>query len=369
MATNTLSIEQRADFDFLRYGSVWEDADLLCRALAPRAKGGRILSIAAAGDNSLALLSLDPKEVVAVDLNPAQLACLDLKRAAFQALDHGALLEFLGVEPSTRRLATYASLRKRLSTASAKLWDAHAEAIELGVIHSGKLERFLRRYKNWLHRWVHNAENVDALLQTRPVPARAAYYRRHWNTWAWRLLNRIAFSERVLGTQGRDPQFFLHAAEDVTSGPSQRLERLLQSQALGGNPYLRYQLTGNYAHPALPLYLRPRHFKVIRRNSDRLRLLLGAAGRAPGRFDAFNLSNIFEYMSAEQHVEVYAGLIKKARPGARLAYWNLHVERACPPELSKKVRPLEKLSASLHAKDQYWAYRSFHVDQVVAKNQ
>ena len=115
MSAQERPIEARAAFDFLRYGSVWEDADILCQALAPRAKGGRILSIAAAGDNSLALLSLGPKEVVAVDLNPAQLACLDLKRAAFEALDHGGLLEFFGVEPGTRRLATYASLRKRLS--------------------------------------------------------------------------------------------------------------------------------------------------------------------------------------------------------------------------------------------------------------
>ena len=113
-------IEERAAFDFLRYSNVWEDADILCQALAPRAKGGRLLSIAAAGDNSLALLTLAPKEVVAVDLNPAQLACLDLKRAAIQALPHAELLEFLGVEPSTRRLATYALLRKRLATASTR---------------------------------------------------------------------------------------------------------------------------------------------------------------------------------------------------------------------------------------------------------
>ena len=29
------SIEARAGFDFIRYGSVWEDADILCEALAP----------------------------------------------------------------------------------------------------------------------------------------------------------------------------------------------------------------------------------------------------------------------------------------------------------------------------------------------
>src|SRR5205085_2322120 len=71
----------------VRYASVWEDADVLCEALAPVSQGGRLLSIASAGDNVLALLTLDPAEVVAIDTNPAQLACLELRRAAFRRLD------------------------------------------------------------------------------------------------------------------------------------------------------------------------------------------------------------------------------------------------------------------------------------------
>ena len=64
-------IGERAAFDAIRYGSVWEDADVLCEALAPVAQNGRLLSIASSGDNALALLTLDPAEVVAVDLSPA----------------------------------------------------------------------------------------------------------------------------------------------------------------------------------------------------------------------------------------------------------------------------------------------------------
>ncbi|HXC65465.1 MAG TPA: DUF3419 family protein, partial [bacterium] len=52
----------------IRYASVWEDADVLCQALAPVAKGGRLLSIASAGDNALALLTLGPSRVVAADM-------------------------------------------------------------------------------------------------------------------------------------------------------------------------------------------------------------------------------------------------------------------------------------------------------------
>jgi hypothetical protein len=49
-------IEDRARFDLVRYANVWEDAEVLCAALAPAA-GRRLLSIASAGDNAFALLA------------------------------------------------------------------------------------------------------------------------------------------------------------------------------------------------------------------------------------------------------------------------------------------------------------------------
>ena len=86
------SARDRVAWDRIRYASVWEDADVLCEALEPRAAGGRLLSIASAGDNALALLTLDPAEVVAVDLNPAQLACLELRIVAIRHLGDEELL-------------------------------------------------------------------------------------------------------------------------------------------------------------------------------------------------------------------------------------------------------------------------------------
>ena len=49
---NKTSVEKKTKFDFIRYASVWEDADLLCKALESVGKGGRLLSIASSGDNA-----------------------------------------------------------------------------------------------------------------------------------------------------------------------------------------------------------------------------------------------------------------------------------------------------------------------------
>ena len=107
-------IHERASFGFVRYGSVWEDADVLCAALGETARGGRVLSIASAGDNALALLTLDPAEEVAADLSLAQLACVALRLEALRRLDDGALLAFLGLAPATDRAITYLKLRGEL---------------------------------------------------------------------------------------------------------------------------------------------------------------------------------------------------------------------------------------------------------------
>lgn len=104
-------IESRAAFDSVRYANCWEDADILCTALAVR-PGARILSIASAGDNALALLA-EGAQVVAADLSLAQLACLELRVAAFRRLEYEELLAFLGVRPSADRRRTYAALNQR----------------------------------------------------------------------------------------------------------------------------------------------------------------------------------------------------------------------------------------------------------------
>ncbi|MFL5754490.1 MAG: DUF3419 family protein, partial [Bacteroidia bacterium] len=44
-------LTERVNFEFIRYANCWEDADVLLEGLAPK-NGGRILSIASAGDNS-----------------------------------------------------------------------------------------------------------------------------------------------------------------------------------------------------------------------------------------------------------------------------------------------------------------------------
>lgn len=357
-------IEQRAAFHFIRYASVWEDADVLCEALAPVAKGNRLLSIASSGDNALALLTLDPSEVVAVDLNPTQLACLELRIAAFRQLSYTRLLEFLGVFPCAQRAVIYQELRGSLSAGALSFWDGNQELIEQGVIHGGKFERYLRTFGLRILPLIHKKRVREALLTPKSKEERIRFFEAEWNTRFWRGLFRLFFSRCVLGKLGRDPAFFDHVQGSVAEHILQRTRYALTELPTHSNPYLTYIITGNYSSEALPLYLREDMVAKIRTRLDRLRLHLGSIQDVEGApFHGFNLSDIFEYMDEKTFHEIYGHLLQKAAPGARLAYWNMLVPRSCPDEFKTSIRELEDLGHSLHQKDQAWFYQAFRVDE------
>jgi S-adenosylmethionine-diacylglycerol 3-amino-3-carboxypropyl transferase len=360
------SIDRRAAFDFVRYGSVWEDADVLCDALAPCATGGRLLSIASAGDNALALLTLDPDEVVAADLSPAQAACVEIRRAAFAALDHPALLAFLGVAPAADRAATYRTLP--LPAAARAFWDAHPGDVARGVIHAGKFERYFGLFRRWALPLVHGPATVRALAEPRDRSGREEFYARRWDTWRWRALFRVFFSRAVLGRAGRDPAFFDHVEGPVGERILARTRRALTELPVDTNPFAVAILTGNFAAPqALPRYLRAEHHAAIRARLDRLRVVVAPIERAaPGPFDGFNLSDVFEYLAPEPAARLYRDCAALGRPGARLVYWNLLAPRGRPDALAAQVRPLDELARALHERDRAWFYGRLHVHEVMA---
>jgi S-adenosylmethionine-diacylglycerol 3-amino-3-carboxypropyl transferase len=351
----------------IRYSAVWEDADVLCKALGPVAKGGRLLSIASAGDNTLALLTLDPAEVVAVDTNPAQLACLELRMAAFRRLEDADLIAFLGVTPSACRRATYQKLRGDLSSGARDCWDARPDDLARGIIHIGRFERYLRAFRRFLLPLIHPRWKIEQLRKPRSLAEQEEFYDRRWNTGRWRCLFRLFFNRAVMGRLGRDPSFFTHVRGPVVPPFLARTRHALTALPTHSNPYLAYIITGSYPLEARPRYLRPEHAPTIRALLERVRLVEGCIDTAAnGRFDGFNLSDIFEYMSESEHERCYAALADRANHGARLAYWNMMVPRGCPSSQRDRIRPLEALAAELHARDRAWFYQCFHLDEMVA---
>jgi len=351
----------------LCYAQCWEDADVLLDALDIR-PGHVCLSIASGGDNALAMLSRSPERVIAVDRNPAQIACLELKVAACRLLEYEEVRELLGSLPSRRRGRLYRRLRPSLSADARRYWDARPDAIAMGVGEAGKFEGYFRLFRNRVLPLIHSRQRVALLLRGGPNAARETFYDAAWDTRRWRLMFHAFFSRLVMGRLGRGPECFRYVEGGVAHRLLARTRHALTALDPTDNPYVQWILLGRHT-TALPCALRPDCFTAIRANLDRLEWHCGTledwlASHEGLAIDRYNLSDIFEYMSAEAYRQLLQRLVGVGRPGGRLAYWNLLAQRRRPAELADRLNPLVALAKRLHAKDRAFFYGDFVLEEI-----
>jgi len=215
---------------------------------------------------------------------------------------------------------------------------------------------------------VHRRSKIRALLTPRDSAARRRFYDEQWDTFPWRLLFRVFFSETVLGRLGRDPAFFRYAESSVADHLLGRVRHALAELDPTANPYLEWILTGAHLR-ALPHALRHENYDAIRENLGRLewhcKPIEELASELDGeKLDRANLSNIFEYVSADHARALMERIANMARPGARLAYWNMIVPRRGSQYLPERLRPMTELSRRLFAQDKAFFYRDFIVEEV-----
>jgi S-adenosylmethionine-diacylglycerol 3-amino-3-carboxypropyl transferase len=360
-------IQQRADFSTIRYAQCWEDSRLLRWGLLPA--GRRCLSIGSAGDNSLALLAAGAAHVTAVEMNPAQVACIELRRAAFLRLEHPELLELLGSRPSARRPDWYAACRGLLPDAARRFWDARPRQVAAGIGGVGKFEGYFRLFRERVLPLAHGRRRVRGLLEPRDAAARERHYAEVWNNWRWRGLFHLFFSRAAMGALGRDAEFFRYVEGSVAARILERTRHALVALDPAENPYLHWILTSTHG-AALPEALEEENFGPIRAALAAGRLevvedsLEGWLARDGGRYDAFNLSDIFEYMSETGSARLMENLLQVALPGARLAYWNMLVPRQSPRFLTGRVVPLAAEAERLFKEDRAFFYQKFVLEEV-----
>lgn len=362
-------IQHRADFSEIRYAQCWEDSKLLAAAMKPA--GRDCLSIGSAGDNSFALLANGAASVTAVEMNDTQVACIELRRAAYLNLDYPGLLELIGSRPSSRRAELYHACRGSLPEEARRFWDARAVLIEAGIGSAGKFERYFKVFREKVLPFAHSRKRVLSLLEPRSPEDRRRFYDDVWNNRRWRWIFALFFSRTVMGALGRDPEFFKYVEGSVADRILGRTRHALAELDPSANPYLHWILTGTHGD-ALPEALEEKNFETIRGalREERFRIV-----RSPiealletepeRKYGAYNLSDIFEYMSDANTAALLGKIADASIPGARLAYWNMLAPRSRPESMADRLRPLEDEAKRLFSEDRAFFYSRFVVEEVV----
>jgi len=263
----------------------------------------------------------------------------------------------------------FARCRPLLSSGARGFWDGRSSEIEGGIGSAGRFERYFAIFRQRVLPLIHDRSTVAGLLSPRTREERQEFYDTRWNSWRWRLLVGAFFSRVVMSRLGRERAFFQYAEESLSAAILERTRHAIVDLDPSRNPYAQWILTGTHGD-ALPCALRPENFDAIRNNLDRLEwhqvsLEKFVQQSAPREFDRFNLSDVFEYVSPAHYEALLADIVKTARTGARLAYWNLLVPRSCPESLAARLHPLAALAESLHEADRAFFYSAFRIDEVV----
>ena len=171
-----------------------------------------------------------------------------------------------------------------------------------------------------------------------------------------------------MGNFGRDPKFLEQVKMNVSEYIFKKAADHLSSVGAQNNYMLRYIITGNYGE-CVPHYVRKENYEIIQKNISRIKLKKGFiqdVAKENGKFDGFNLSDIFEYMDESLFQNVSRDLILSSNPGAKFAYWNLMVPRNMA-EINNGCSRKNELSSALTKKDKGFFYNCFCIDEFTNK--
>jgi rifampicin phosphotransferase len=366
-------IQTKAGFSFIRYAQCWEDTDIVLEAMNIN-PGDKCLSIASAGDNSLAMLAKRPDKVVALDLSGSQLALLELKAAAFKYLRHEEMLVLLGYRIGQSRTELFELIEDHLSSSTRQYWRTHITDIESGVASIGKFEKYFAIFRKFILPLVHSQTTIDELLQCKSKEQRAKFFSTTWNTVRWRTLFKVFFSQTVMGLLGRDPSFFHYAEGGLSEALLKWTKRALVDQNPTNNPYLHWILKGEFGS-VLPNFLREENFAAIKSNIGKLEwhqlsLEEYLSTHPDERFNSFNLSDVFEYVSETNYKTMLQLIADASHPQAKVVYWNMMAQRTAKAAGVERMQPLTALSKALFAENKTFFYSRFVVEEVrIGKNQ
>lgn len=360
-------MSKEVDYSIIRYSNCWEDTDILLEGLDIR-KGDTGLSVASGGDNTLSMLTREPKTIYAFDLNPRQLYCLELKMACFRMLSYRQTLAFLGVTPCADRLAVYKKLCPHLSAEAQDYFDCNMDIILRGIIHAGRFENFFRIFRKHIIPLFSTIERYREFAKLDDVGQQIAYFNHYIYNNRMKLMFKLYFGSKVMGSLGRDRSFYKYVEDEKSSADDirERFRFGISNTVNRTNPYVNYIVYGNYGRECLPHYLRRENFDIIKRNIDRIVLVNSdLISIKDVKFDFFNLSDIFEYMSGQEFEENTEHLRSISADGARIAYWNMQNKRYITENGFEADRPL---SDELFRQNRSWFYRDFLIYRRTDRN-
>jgi S-adenosylmethionine-diacylglycerol 3-amino-3-carboxypropyl transferase len=325
-------------FRGLVYAQIWEDpvVDMEALEIGPDSD---VITIASGGCNMLSYLTANPRSVTAVDLNTAHVALGRLKLAAAQHLpDHSAFQSFFARSGRRENVEAYETfVRPHLDDVTRRYWEGR------DLTGRRRIGAFGRNFyaKGLLGQFISGAHLVAKLYRVDPremLEAETVEEQRHiFETrmapiFEKRFVRWLTQQPASLFGLGIPPAQYTALCDGEAEGMAavlrQRLEKLACDFDIRQN-YFAWQAFGRGYGDApeapLPPYLEEAHYGDIAGRVDRIAIhhrnfTDHLAGLPNGALDRYILLDAQDWMTDEQLEDLWSGITRTARPGARVVF-------------------------------------------------
>jgi len=326
-------------FSGLVYPQIWEYPAIDIEAMA-LSSDHRVASIASGGCNILAYLTRQPAQIEAVDLNRTHIALNRLKLAAVTHLPaHSDVIRFFGKTNQNHNSKAYDRfLAPHLDAATRAYWERRnwlgkrrIELFDGNIYRAGLLGWFISTVH--LLARVHGVDPAE-IMQSRCLREQRHFFNERLAPLFERPLVRWMTDRQAslfgLGIPPAQYDALLMAADDRTMASvlRRRLEKLACHFPLRDNYFARQAFGRSYEAPqgaAVPAYLDPAHYEVIRAGAARVTLrnmnladLL--ARKSDASMDRYVLLDAQDWMSDAQLNALWVQITRTAAPGARVIF-------------------------------------------------
>lgn len=356
-------LKQKFLYDF---GVSQDDPLSELKALKP-IPGDRILCIASAGEVPLELLVNSHASIAidAVDIAESQLYLSNLKLKAAITLKTGEAARFLGYLPSNQsnRKVWFEQIRSTLPDQEVNFWLENPQIFENGPIHLGRYETYIARFAP-LGRWLLGGyRKMMGLFETMDLQAQKEYFDHELRTGLLKNLFRLMFHRRLYRRRGISEQGLIHMGEqNIGLKFYAKFRDFCTNTPVRKNWMLQFVLFNRVLfEEALPSYIRPEGRERLQKEHNRLQFIKISYTdilkmTEPGFYNKFALSNVSDWLSENDFMELMDSISKKTGNNARGLIRYIHSSGIVPSELANEIQLDTKWGDELLEQDRFPFY-------------
>ncbi|WP_170266880.1 DUF3419 family protein [Brevifollis gellanilyticus] len=287
---------------------------------------GRVLCICSGGETALNLLSFGARNVVAVDSHPGQLALARLKYEGMRRLPAAHFADLLGIGEGSP-LASFNEIRSHIPESERDFWHTSSN-LGKGALWCGSLARYFLIVGRCLRLALGRVrfERLLALCGNKDIDN---FVSDCFKLWRFKVVLALLLNPKVLAWFYPDHGWrTLSHSESPRQFCLRKLVEIAGHQPIGSNPVLGPMLTGSFIAALRPPYLAVNHADLSG-SVEFLQYDLREIGRlnAEGRFSAFSLCNVIDWLTEDELHLVLCQVGNIALPHAKVLIYSRY-ERA-----------------------------------------